>query len=66
MTLEEVKESDALWLTPADVAPIVGCDPNKIRETAHFNPVLLGFPVTVVGSRVKVWRKKFLEYIGEA
>ena len=65
MTLEEIKASEALWLTPADVAPVVGCDPNKIRETARQNPLLLGFPVTVVGTRVKVWRKRFLEFIGE-
>lgn len=65
MTLEEIKQSDALWLTPADVAPVVGCDPNKLRMTAQENPALLGFPVTVVGRRVKVWRKRFLEYIGE-
>jgi len=66
MTLEEIKNSDALWLTPADVAPVIGCDPNKLRMTAHENPALLGFPVTVVGTRVKIWRKKFLEFIGEA
>ena len=66
MTLEEIKRSTELWLTPEDVAPVVGCNPQKIRVTAHENPILLGFPVTVVGTRVKIWRKKFLEFIGEA
>ena len=66
MTLEEIKKSTDLWLTPEDVAPIVGCNAQKIRLTAHDNPTLLGFHVTVVGTRVKIWRKKFLEYIGEA
>lgn len=65
MTLEEIKQSDRLWLTPAEVAPVVGCDPSKIREAAHLNPLLLGFPVTVTGRRVRIWRKTFLEYIGE-
>ena len=65
MTLDEIKASDALWLTPVDVAPVIGCDPNKLRLTAHENPALLGFNVTVTGSRVKIWRKPFLKYIGE-
>ena len=65
MTLEEIKASDKLYLTPAEVAEVVGADPAKIRETAHRDPRLLGFHVTVTGSRVKIWRKPFLEYIGE-
>lgn len=65
MTLEEIKNSNELWLTPADVAPVIGCNVNALRMTAHENPALLGFPVTVVGTRVKIWRKRFLEFIGE-
>ena len=65
MTIEEIKASDANWLTPAEVAPVVGCDPNVLRSTAHQDPRLLGFPVTVVGSRTKIWRKPFLRFIGE-
>ena len=65
MTLQEIKDSDALFLTPADVAPIIGCDPSKIREMARTNPTLLGFPVTVTGCRTKIWRIPFLRYIGE-
>ena len=65
MTLEEIKNSDRLWLTPAEVAPVVGCDPNQIRNTAQSAPHLLGFPVTVVGTRTKIWRKPFLAFIGE-
>lgn len=66
MTLAEIKASDAAWLTPNDVAPVIGCNPENIRMTAHDRPELLGFPVTVVGNRTKIWRKGFLRHIGEA
>ena len=66
MTLEEIKKSSALYLTPCDVAPVIGCDPQKLRMTAQENPALLGFPVTVTGVRVKIWRKPFLKFIGES
>lgn len=65
MTIAEIKSSDRLWLTPADVAPVLGCDPNLIRRQAEADPSALGFPVTRVGTRTKIWRKPFLEYIGE-
>ena len=65
MTIAEIKSSDRLWLTPAEVAPVLGCDPNKIRQQAEADPSTLGFPVTRVGTRTKIWRKPFLEYIGE-
>ena len=65
MTLEEIKNSDKLYLTPADVAPVLGCDPNKLRITAQTNPQLLGFPVTQIESRTRIWRKPFLKFIGE-
>ena len=64
-SLEEIKESDKLCLTSADVAPVIKCDPAKIRETAMRDPRLLGFPVSVIGRRVHIWRKGFLKYIGE-
>ena len=66
MTLEQIRKSDKLWLTPCDIAPVMKCDPNLIRWQAHNDPAKLGFPVTVLKSRVKINRKCFLEYLGEA
>ena len=66
MTLEEVKTSNAMFLTPAQIAPILGCDPSIIRLQAHVRPELLGFPVVVMKSRTKIPRKRFLEWLGEA
>ena len=65
MTLEQIKASDKSWLTAVDIAPVLHCDPNLIRWQAHNDPAKLGFPVLVLGCRVKINRKTFLQYLGE-
>lgn len=63
MTLEEIKSSDKLFLTPADVAPVLGTEPQLIRWQAHNRPGLLGFNTCVVGNRTKIPRKAFLAWL---
>lgn len=63
MTPDEIRASDKLWLTAADVAPVIGSDPQGIRITARTHPAWLGFPVTCVKSRVKIPRASFVEYM---
>lgn len=65
VTLEEIKNSDSLFLTAKDISEVLKTDPNKIRMEAQTRPQALGFPVTVTGTRVKIWRKPFLKFIGE-
>ena len=65
MTVEEMQNSPNRWLTPADVAEVLETDANTIRRQAQTNPELLGFPVVVLCSRVKILRKGFLEFLGE-
>lgn len=65
MTIKEIQNSDQLWLTPADIAPVLECDPNLIRRQAQEDPSKLGFPVVVLCSRIKINRKGFLRFIGE-
>ena len=65
MTLNEIRKSDATWLTPSDIAEVLECDPNTIRAQAQDDPSKLGFPVVVLCSRVKVNRKGFLRFMGE-
>ena len=65
MTLEEMKTSDKPFLLATDVAPLLGCNPHFIRLAAHEAPELLGFDVSVLGSRVLIPRKPFLRYLGE-
>ena len=65
MTLEEIKKSSAPWILPEDVANILGCDPQNLRKQIYKDPESLGFPVSKVGTRLKIWRIPFLKYIGE-
>lgn len=65
MTIEEIKASDKLTLTAADVGPVLGSDPAVIRIQARIDPDALGFPVSVIGNRVKIPRLPFLEFLGE-
>lgn len=64
MTLEEIKASDKLFLTPAEVAPVLGSDPHTVRCTARQRPELLGFPFTFSGNRMKIPRLPFLRWMG--
>lgn len=63
MTIDEIKASDKLILTPADIAQVLGADPQDIRVTAKLHPERLGFNVAVVGTRVKVPRLAFIRWI---
>lgn len=65
MSLDEIRRSDKVFLTPADVAPVIGCDPHLIRIVARDEPEKLGFPVTRIGTRTKIPRLPFLRYLGE-
>lgn len=64
MTIEEIKASDKLFLTPCDIAPVLECDPHAIRIIARDCPEQLGFPVIRVRSRTKIPRIPFLQFMG--
>lgn len=63
---EALRASDKLMLTPAEVAPVLGCDPYAINIQAREDPSRLGFPVVVLRSRVKIPRIPFLAWLGGA
>ena len=60
MTINEIRESDKPFLTPAEVAEAMGVDPQSIRVAARKNPDLLGFPVSVIGTRTRIPREAFI------
>jgi len=62
-TLEEIEALPQNMLTAANVAPYLECDPNLIRWQAHNEPEKLGFPVIVVGSRVKIPKIPFIKFM---
>ena len=63
MTLTEIKASDKPMLTPADVAPVLGCAPYTINVWAKQRPEGLGFPVCVMGTRVRIPRMAFIKWM---
>ena len=63
MTLAELKKLDCDVITPAQAAGVLGCDTHYLRLTARSAPHMLGFPVTVIGSRVKIPRLAFVRYM---
>lgn len=66
MTIEEIKNSEKVCLSPAEAADALGCSPQAIRILARQNPERLGFPVLVSGTRTHIPRIPFLEYLGYA
>lgn len=63
MTLDEIRNSTKEVLTPADIAQVLGADPQDIRVAARLHPERLGFSVIVIGHRTKIPRKPFLDYL---
>lgn len=67
MTLNEIKSSDKVMLTPADVAEVLGVDAHGIRVMAHEQPERLGFQVVICGRNgraVRIPRLAFLKFLG--
>ena len=62
--LTSIAASGKEMLTPADVAPVLGCNPYSINVMAKADPARLGFPVCVIGNRVKIPRLAFLRWAG--
>jgi hypothetical protein len=63
--VNRLKTSDAVFLTPAEVAPLLGSSAQDIRVAARQRPDLIHFPFSFIGTRMKIPRIPFLRYIGE-
>ena len=63
LTLEDVEQIRSEFITPDVAARVIGCNPTYIRVLAHQHPEQLGFPVFIVGSRVKIPRRQFIRWI---
>lgn len=61
-TLEEIEACGKNMLVPTDVAEYLGCEPCSINRAAKDAPGLLGFPIIVMGSRVRIPREGFVRY----
>lgn len=63
MTLEEIKASEKAFLSPSDIAEVLGCNAYTISIAARDCPERLGFPVTRLGTRTRIPRKPFINYV---
>jgi hypothetical protein len=63
VTLDEIKNLPREFLRPTDIAPILGCTPYSINVQAQKDPSKLGFPVIVIGSRVKIPKLAFIKFM---
>ena len=62
-TLADIEALDCEVLTCAQVAPILGANPDTIRGQAVERPELLGFPVIRAGRRVKIPKAAFVRFM---
>ena len=63
MTLKDIAELDKEVLTCKDIAPILGYGEYQIHQQAKERPELLGFPVIVIGNRVKIPKRSFIKFM---
>ena len=63
MTLKEIEESTKEVLTCQEVAPVLKCNPATLHMQAIEEPWRLGFPVIVMGRRVKIPRRPFIGFM---
>ena len=63
MTFEQMIKSDKNFMTPEDVAEVLGCKPYSINRQAKADPGKLGFPVCMMGATVCIPRLAFLHWM---
>lgn len=63
MTLDEIKLMADEVITPYVAAKVLKCNPQWIRVTARKNRKLLGFPIIIVGNRIKIPRLAFIRFM---
>ena len=64
MTLDDIAAMEKAWLLPREVAAVLNTTDHSIRVCARQRPDLLGFPTVIMGSRVRIPRIPFLEFMG--
>lgn len=53
-----------LLISLEDAGRLLGVNPQSIREQAHNDPKKLGFPVSVIGTRVLIPKEPFFKFLG--
>lgn len=63
MTFQEILDSDKDFLTPEEIREVIGCMQYSINIQAKEDPSKLGFPVCIMGSRVRIPRLGFIHWV---
>ena len=63
MTFSEIESSEKDFLTPSDVAPVMGCMPYSLNVQAKEDITKLGFPASLVGTRLLIPRLGFIRWV---
>ena len=63
MGLADIESMTKDTINCTTAASVLGCNPQLLRIQARECPQALGFPVIVVGKRVKIPRRAFIAYM---
>lgn len=63
MTLAEIKAMDTDFLTVAEVAKFLHCEPQLIRDQAEREPKFLGFNISRFGHAFRIPRLAFISWM---
>lgn len=63
MTIDQMRISDKTMLSPDEVSEVLGCNGYAINLQCKEDPRKLGFPVCVLGTRVRIPRVAFLKWV---
>lgn len=63
MTLDELEALECETLLPAEVAAVLGCNAYNFTLQAREDAGRLGFPVCIIGNRVRTPRRAFINWL---
>lgn len=63
LTILDLEAMTQETISPCVVSEIIGCNPQFLRIQARQAPQELGFPVIVMGTRVRIPRRAFLAFM---
>lgn len=63
MTLKDIENLKKETLSVVDVCTCLEGDPLAFRIQARTDPAVLGFPVIIIGNRIKIPKQAFLKFM---
>ena len=63
MRISELTALDREYITPTEAASVLDCAPQRLRDQAHRNPASLGFPVIIMGRKIRIPKEPFIAFM---